>query len=101
VLVSPYAFNYDLTAVTAGLVWMLAGRLPLRPELGALYLLAWIAPAAMMYLNMAGIGVMPLALVALYGIVLREAASAPAGDRAPAGTAPLLTAGSPGAAPLH
>jgi hypothetical protein len=72
VLVSPYAFNYDLTAVSAALVWVLAGRLPLRPTLAPIYLLAWIAPAAMMYLNMVGLGIMPLAVLAFYAITVRE-----------------------------
>jgi hypothetical protein len=76
VLVSPYAFNYDLTAVSAGLVWILAGRLPLRSEFGAVYLLAWIAPAALMYFNPAGLGIMPLALLALYAVIVREAVDA-------------------------
>lgn len=72
-LISPYAFNYDLTAATAALVWILAGRLPWRPAFSPIYLLAWIAPTAMMYLNMAGIGVMPLALVALFAVAVFEA----------------------------
>ncbi|HVX57454.1 MAG TPA: glycosyltransferase family 87 protein, partial [Candidatus Saccharimonadales bacterium] len=66
VLASPYAFDYDLTAVSAGLVWMLVGRLPWRTEHSAIYLLVWMAPLMMMYLNMVGLGVMPLALLALY-----------------------------------
>ena len=73
VLVSPYAFNYDLTAVSAALVWMLAGRLPLRPTLAPVYLLAWVAPAAIMYLNMAGLGIMPFAVLALYAVLVHEA----------------------------
>jgi hypothetical protein len=78
VLASPYAFNYVLTAVSAGLVWMLVGRLPFRSEFGPLYLLAWIAPVALMYANMLGLGLLPLALLALYGLCVREAVSGPA-----------------------
>jgi hypothetical protein len=92
VLVSPYAFNYDLTAVSAGLVWMLAGRLPLRAEFGAIYLLAWLAPAAMMYFNMAGLGIVPLALLALYGVVLRDAVSEPATSGVGRGVLPACPA---------
>jgi len=96
VLVSPYAFNYDLTAVSAGLVWMLAGRLPLRPEFAAVYLLAWIAPAAMMHLNMAGLGVLPLVVLALYGLSIRDAVSERAGTatgHAPVRAVPAISAG--------
>jgi hypothetical protein len=92
-LISPYAFNYDLTAVTAVLVWILTRRLPWRPGLRPVYLFAWIAPAAMMYLNMAGIGIMPLALVALFAAVVYEAVAGdvPATERA----SPRLGAASP------
>jgi hypothetical protein len=85
ILVSPYAFNYDLTALSAGLIWLLAGRLPWRPEYAAVYLLAWIAPAAVMYLSMAGLGVMPLVLIALYAVMVREALSGNARIADPAG----------------
>ena len=101
VLVSPYAFNYDLTAVSAGLVWMLAGRLPLRAEYGAVYLIAWIAPAAMMYFNMAGFGVLPLALLALYAIVVRDAVADRVPGDTPAPVTPALTTGPQRAAWRH
>jgi hypothetical protein len=86
-LISPYAFNYDLTGMAAVLVWILAGRLPWRPALSPLYLFAWIAPTAMMHLNMSGIGIMPLALIGLFALAVREAAAgdAPERERAPLG----------------
>jgi len=84
-LISPYAFNYDLTAPTAALIWILAGRLPWRPALSPVYLFAWAAPLAMMLLNIAGIGIMPLALIALFAIAVYEAVAANAWEakRAP------------------
>ncbi len=75
VLVTPYAFNYDLTAITAALIWVLTGRLPWRPSWSPVYLLAWLAPSAMMLLNMRGFGAMPIALIALFVLSLIEAAS--------------------------
>ena len=72
-LITPYTFNYDLTALSAGLVWILAGRLPWRAEFGPVYLLAWIAPTAMMFFNIFGLGIMPFALVALFGVSVFEA----------------------------
>ena len=33
-LATPYAFNYDMTALGAALVWVFVGRLPHRPEAG-------------------------------------------------------------------
>lgn len=82
-LISPYAFNYDLTAVAASLVWILTGRLPWRPSFTPIYLFAWLAPTAMMYLNPAGLGLAPLALIALYGTAVYEAVArnAPEGGR--------------------
>jgi hypothetical protein len=78
-LLTPYMFNYDLTAVAAVLVWLLFGRLPWRAEWSGLYLLAWAAPTAAMYLNTHGLGVAPLASIALFALSVREAAAAPAG----------------------
>ncbi|HEY2135653.1 MAG TPA: glycosyltransferase family 87 protein [Xanthobacteraceae bacterium] len=76
-LVTPYAFNYDLTAVAAVLVWILFGRLPWRSRWGDLYLLAWLVPVGAMYLNMLGLGVAPLVQIALFGLSLREAVTSP------------------------
>jgi hypothetical protein len=80
---------------------MLAGRLPLRAEYGAVYLLAWITPAAMMYFNMAGLGVLPLALLALYAIVVRDAVANRVARDAPLPVTPALTAGPQRAAWPH
>lgn len=84
-LISPYAFNYDFTAVSAALVWLLAGRLPWRPAFSPIYLFAWVAPTAMMFLNMAGIGISPLALIALFCVAIYEVvtADAPETERLP------------------
>ncbi len=73
-LVTPYAFDYDLTAVAAVLVWLMFGRLPWRPGFSGIYLLAWVAPIAMMYLNKLGLGLFPLVLMALFTLAVREAA---------------------------
>jgi hypothetical protein len=49
-LATPYAFNYDMTALGAVLVWVMVGRLPHRAEAGPAYILAWLAPPATMML---------------------------------------------------
>jgi Glycosyltransferase family 87 len=49
-LATPYAFNYDMTALGAALVWVMVGRLPHRAEAGPAYILAWLAPPATMML---------------------------------------------------
>jgi hypothetical protein len=66
---------------------MLFGRLPLRREWSGVCLLVWIAPTAMMYLNQIGLGVMPMALTALFVMGVRATAQAP--------LEPLPAAGNP------
>jgi hypothetical protein len=77
-LVTPYAFNYDLTWLAAVQVWMLSGRLCWRPEWSALSLVGWALPLAAMYAAMLGLGIAPLVLILLFWASLREAAAAPA-----------------------
>jgi hypothetical protein len=59
-LATPYAFNYDMTALGAALVWIMIGRLPYRAEAGPIYILAWLAPPATMMLALYGSGLAPL-----------------------------------------
>jgi hypothetical protein len=77
-LVTPYAFNYDLTALAAVQVWMLCGRLPWRAEWSALTVLGWSAPLALMYANMLGLGVGPVILLLMFWASVVEAVRAPA-----------------------
>jgi len=72
-LVTPYVFNYDLTAIAAAMIWMLWGRLPWRAEWSAVCLLAWLVPVLVMVLNPLGLGIAPLALAALFWMSIREA----------------------------
>ncbi|HJQ61107.1 MAG TPA: glycosyltransferase family 87 protein [Vineibacter sp.] len=69
-LLTPYAFNYDLTAIAAVLVWRLVGAWPSEPRWDRICLLTWLAPTAMMPLNMIGLGIAPLANIAFYVAVL-------------------------------
>lgn len=73
-LLTPYAFNYDLTAVAAVLVWRLSTEEvdPAWPRL----LAAWAIPALMMPLNLVGFGIAPLVLIALFLTILGEIARA-------------------------
>ncbi|AWN48561.1 hypothetical protein DK419_21215 [Methylobacterium terrae] len=87
-LLTPYAFNYDLTALAAVLVWRLsaAEKTVTRPgaEPGRVTVFAWLAPTLMMPLQMMGFGGTPLVLVALFWLLVREVAgAAPARQGAP------------------
>jgi len=59
-LATPYAFNYDMTALGAALVWVMIGRLPHRAEAGPAYILAWPAPPVTMMLALYGSSLAPL-----------------------------------------
>jgi hypothetical protein len=71
-LATPYAFNYDLTALAGMLVWMLCGRLTFHRPARALCLLAWLAPSAMMYANLLGLGLFSLIHLAVFAIAVRQ-----------------------------
>jgi hypothetical protein len=62
-LATPYAFNYDMTAIGAALVWIMVGRLPYRAEAGPIYMLAWLAPPATMMLALYGSVLAPLIML--------------------------------------
>jgi hypothetical protein len=73
-LVTPYAFNYDLTALAAVLVWHLCGSLPADRGRNLLLALGWLAPNLAMYLNVGGVGVAPLILGAVFAVSVYQAA---------------------------
>jgi Glycosyltransferase family 87 len=91
-LVTPYAFNYDLTALAAVLVWTLC-RTPrdelvrglllflgwMTPVRGLILFLGWITPILAMYLNELGFGLAPLALAAIFALSVHDAVSARSG----------------------
>lgn len=81
-LLTPYAFNYDLTAVAAVIVWRLVG--PSADAVSPRLLAAWLIPVVMMPLNMLGLGIAPVALLAFYLTVLTEIVRGTAASRAPA-----------------
>jgi hypothetical protein len=91
-LVTPYAFNYDLPALTAVILWQLCARQNRRLARTCILLLAWLAPLGAMYLNAWGLGLAPLALMAVFALAVREAAAGRHGQPsiAPA-TAPMLS----------
>jgi hypothetical protein len=76
-LLTPYAFNYDLTALAAALIWTLEGRLSWRSEWRSVYFVAYCAPVAMIGLQPQGLGLMPFVLVAVFLMSLQEACRSP------------------------
>jgi hypothetical protein len=78
-LVTPYAFNYDLTALAAVLVWRLCQPFPTDALRGLTLLLAWIVPALCMYLNIEGVALAPVVLLAAFAWSVAEACGATSG----------------------
>jgi alpha-1,2-mannosyltransferase len=73
-LVTPYAFNYDLTALAAALVWAACRPMPCSMGRDTILFLGWITPILAMHLNVRGLGLAPLALLAVFVLSVREAA---------------------------
>ncbi len=85
-LITPYAFNYDLTALSVVLAWrILEGPAQATPR-DLLFRLAWLVPIVLMPLNFLGIGIAPVLLIAVFLIAVAEVAS-PAGRTAQVATA--------------
>lgn len=74
-LITPYIFFYDLTALSAILVWRLLDDGPDQPALAlkALYAAAWLSPCVLVYLNIFGIGASALVLAAVFAATVLEA----------------------------
>lgn len=72
-LLTPYAFNYDLTALAAALIWTIEGRLSGRGEWRSVSFVAYCAPIATMELQPRGVGLMPFVLLAAFLMSLHEA----------------------------
>jgi hypothetical protein len=72
-LITPYAFNYDLTALAAVLTWKLFQPLPAERSRFYLMLAAWFMPILLMYFNMKGIGAAPFALAGIFVLSVYEA----------------------------
>jgi hypothetical protein len=72
-LVTPYAFNYDLTALAAAVVWTLFRPSTSGPVRTSLLGLGWLTPILAMYGNIYGVGLAPVALVVMFGFAVHEA----------------------------
>ncbi|HVI28291.1 glycosyltransferase family 87 protein [Hansschlegelia sp.] len=77
-LALPYAFNYDMTALSGAIaVWAATGR-----QGGGWLLLAWVAPIVIMPVAVAGAPLGPVALIAALAVALRAPVPAIAAPRA-------------------
>jgi alpha-1,2-mannosyltransferase len=88
-LVTPYAFNYDLTALAAVLAWRLCRPLPQDPMRVTVLLLAWLIPVLTMYLGALGLGLAPFVLAAVFVWSIAEAAGERRPDRRSAPPVPI------------
>lgn len=72
-LVTPYAFDYDMTALSACIVWSMFGRTPWHDHWRFAYLAGWAAPLAMIQLNNYGIPIGPPVIASLFVVAVRDA----------------------------
>lgn len=82
-LITPYAFNYDLTALAAVLTWKLFRPLP--PGRWQIYLVfaAWLVPMLLVYFNMMRVGVAPFVLAGIFVLSVYEALGAQSRETSP------------------
>jgi hypothetical protein len=73
VLVTPYALNYDLAALTAVILWRLTDPQPIGLVRGVVLALGWLIPLGAMYLNNRGIGLTPVVLAGLFALAVHDA----------------------------
>ena len=83
-LATPYAFNYDLPALSAVIGWRLLDDAPLSAARRAVYVLAWLAPGLMMSLALKGPGLMAYPLLLAFIVCLTEVAERSATSHRPA-----------------
>lgn len=71
-LVTPYAFGYDMTALSVAVLWMLghAAKTGFMPGEKLLLALVWILPIAVMAVNFRGLPIAPLALTGFLAVLL-------------------------------
>jgi hypothetical protein len=65
-LASPYSFNYDMTALTAAMLWVMLSRPSLSRARVLIFGAAWVAPSAVWTLHGMSIGFSPLAYGAVF-----------------------------------
>jgi hypothetical protein len=69
-LASPYAYHYDMTALTGAILWVMASdRTSTRLE-PWFFGLAWVLPAAIYYLHILHLGLSPLVIGGVYGMAV-------------------------------
>ncbi len=71
-LVTPYAFNYDMTILSVAVLWTLghAVKTGFMPGEKLLYAMVWILPVTVMAANYRGLPLAPLVLVAFFAVLL-------------------------------
>lgn len=65
-LTSPYSFNYDLTAVTGAILWLMTSRKQVQPYEVAVFGAAWVLPTAIYVLNGLHTGLAAWIIAAVY-----------------------------------
>jgi hypothetical protein len=84
-LITPYAFNYDLTALTACLIWRFLDNPPREISWkNLIFRLGWLLPVVLMPLNRWHVGIAPAVLIPVFCIAVWEATRTRIGVAQPA-----------------
>jgi hypothetical protein len=93
-LATPYAFNYDATALTGAMLWVMAAIPTFDARERVVFGLAWIGPVLVWPLHLSGIGVTPLILAGIFILTVVRILRSPQKTAAPpcidADQAPVL-----------
>lgn len=71
-LITPYAFNYDLTALSAAIAWLIAERTSMLDRDRLVFLVAWLVPALVMMPVISSLGLAPLILIAAFVTIVKH-----------------------------
>jgi len=73
-LASPYSFNYDLTAITGAMLWLMTSRRQVHLYEVAVFGAAWVLPTAIYVLNGLHTGIAAWIIAAVYIVAAKRAA---------------------------
>jgi hypothetical protein len=92
-LVSPYAFHYDMTAMTGAILWVIMSRQLAGPVHAWIFGAAWVLPAAIYYLHILHVGASPLIIGAVFAAAVSQALRGSRGEQRVPHAAPNATFG--------
>jgi hypothetical protein len=88
-LVSPYVFNYDMTAMTGALLWVMVSTVSASRLDALIFGAAWVLPGAIWYMRPLGADVWSLIIFAVFVSAVAKVLRVPRSENASIATEPL------------